>query len=125
METVRALLIHIGIPIAGFLAYVGLCRRIAVKEIPSPPYIEYFVIFFTFGGWIMIFVTLRFWYWSGMATIGFFFLLTAMPLFFIGLALSLFRNRNVSKYHLVALVCSCVYLAFIIVSWTILVLYNR
>lgn len=125
MEAAKALIIHIGIPLAGVLAYMELCRRIRIREIQSPPYVEYFMIFFSYGGWIMIFATLRFWYWSGMATIGFFFLLTVMPLVFMGCTLSLFRNRKTSNYHLVALVCSCLYLVFIIVSWTIMVLNAR
>jgi hypothetical protein len=103
MEIFSAIIIHIVIPIFGISAYLKLRSNISKNAIPNPPHIQNFILFFGFGGWLLIFLTLRFWYWSGMAALGFFFLLLVMPFIIIGCIFTLFPNRKTSKYHFYAL----------------------
>jgi hypothetical protein len=99
MEFFKAIFIHIIIPIFGILIYLKTCRDMYVKSIPNPPYIQLLLLFFGFGGWLLIFLTLRFGYWSGMASLGFFFLLIVMPIIIAVCAVTLYSQGKLSNFH--------------------------
>jgi hypothetical protein len=122
MEVFKALLIHLVVPLTGLLAYLKICREMHLKSIEHPPYFQIFAVFFGFGGWLLIFLTLVFWYWSGMATLGFFFLLIIMPLIAIGCIISLYENRNLSNYHFYAFRGCLAFLLLELGLWTLLLL---
>jgi hypothetical protein len=120
MERFVAILIHLIIPIAGMVGFVLICWQMRKASIQNAPYFQLFSLFFGFGGWLLIFLTLCFWYWSGMATLGFFFLLLILPIVVFGCALSIFENRNSSQYHLFTLYGSFAYLLFTVACWVYL-----
>ena len=71
MELVRAILIHAVVPFAGVALFVELRQKILEADIEEPQTVPLFILFATYGGWIVVILTLLFWYWSGMATLGF------------------------------------------------------
>ena len=96
-ESVRFIAIHILVPLLGILLYLMICRKMRIEKVQSPPVLELFFVFFTFGGVIIVLLTQFFWYWSGMASLGVFYLIFIAPLvlFFVD------RNNKTktSKYH--------------------------
>ncbi len=57
----------------------------------------------------MIFLTALFWEWSGMASLGFFYLVLVAPFVTAALAWSLHRRRALSGFHRSAFVASVGY----------------
>jgi len=121
METLRALTIHLIVPLIGLGLFEFLRRRMYRENIGSPPNIEIFVLFVCYGGWLLVILTGLFWFWSGMASLGFFFLLAIAPLFLLGCSYRLFLHRKISKYHLIALYASILYIAIMIVLWLVMI----
>ena len=68
-----------------------------IEKVQSPPVLELFFVFFTFGGVLIVLLTQFFWYWSGMASLGVFYLIFIAPLvmFFVDRK----NKKKVSKYH--------------------------
>ena len=108
-EIVRAVLIHLVTPAVGVAAYIWLCVRMHKRQVPEPPYLAYFFLFFVLGGWLMILLTAFFWYWSGMASIGGFFLAFFTPFIAAGFAVVLADDRSASAFHRWAFRISLVY----------------
>jgi len=79
----------------------------------QPPYVSLFVLFAAYGGWLMIFLTLRFWYWSGMALLGLMGLVFVAPAVIFAMSIYLFPKRKVSGYHYGAFVASVGYVCFV------------
>jgi hypothetical protein len=98
-ETVRAVLVHLLTPIAGLGFYFWLCRKMNKEIVPSPPFVDYFILFFTLGGWLMVALTVLLWRPSGMFLIGLFYLVFIAPLATAGLAFSGRKTRELSVYH--------------------------
>ena len=98
-EIIRAVLIHLVTPAAGLACYIWLCIRMHRRDVPEPPYITYFFLFFAFGGWLMILLTAFFWSWSGMASIGALFLTFISPLIASVFAFVLAGVRSDSAFH--------------------------
>ena len=70
MEIVKALLIHLVVPLVGLWMFMRLRDNMREAGIDNPPSVPLFIIFAAYGGWLMIVLTLLFWYWSGMAMVG-------------------------------------------------------
>ena len=70
-----ALSLHLGVPALGFWLYVKLCKDESISKYSLP----LFILFFTYGGWLMVILTGLFWYWSGMASLGVVFLIFVAP----------------------------------------------
>src|SRR5919205_1255408 len=99
MEIVKALLIHLAVPLIGLWVFILLRDNMRAAQIESPPIMPLFIIFAVYSGWLMIALTLIFWYWSGMALIGALGLLFLAPIVMIGLAVWLYPKRKMSPYH--------------------------
>jgi len=78
-------------------------------HVQSPPFVHYFILFATYGGWLVVFLTALFWEWSGMASLGFFCLVLLAPFVTAGLAFSLRGSYGLSVFHRVAYIASLVY----------------
>jgi hypothetical protein len=98
-HTLTPAVLYILVPTLGLFGFMLLLRHIRFQDIPEPPLIPLFTLFVLFDGPLQVILTELFWKWSGMASIGLTFLVTAGPV----LALVLFfRGRKVShrsKYH--------------------------
>lgn len=106
-------LIYLVVPLSGFGLYLWLVRRMQASAVPSPPIIPLFLLFASYGGWLLIGLTLRFWYWSGMALLGLMALVLLAPIVLLGLVAYLFPRRNLSPFHLVAFIASAGYVIVI------------
>ncbi|HRI16719.1 MAG TPA: hypothetical protein PLX89_27310 [Verrucomicrobiota bacterium] len=108
-KVITAVAIHLVVPLLGVVAFLLLCRRMWRAQIPSPPFISFFVLFGTFGGWLLVLLTALFWEWSGMASIGVFSLVLVAPFVTAAFALALRSQRVLSAYHRSAFAASLGY----------------
>jgi hypothetical protein len=99
---VRAILIHLVVPLAGLGLFLILRRRMLNAHIEEPPVILFFILFATYGALLVLILTALFWLWSGMATLGLAYLILVAPLLTLGLAVVLYRRRRISGYHTAA-----------------------
>jgi hypothetical protein len=98
-EIITALIIHLFIPLAGLIYFISLVRRMKKENISDPPTVELFIIFSTYGGLLLVVLTTLFWEWSGMASLGTFYLLIGAP---IVMGIIAYRQRATferSMYH--------------------------
>jgi hypothetical protein len=109
MEVLRAILVNLVVPLAGLQIFIWLRNRICASGIEQPQIIILFIIFATYGGWLMVFLTILFWYWSGMALIGLIYLVFVAPIVMTVVAVMLYRQRGLSRYHLSLFIVSSIY----------------
>jgi hypothetical protein len=112
---VTAIIIHVLVPLGGVALFGLLYIRMKRVQLPNPPFLPYFVLFFCFGGWLLIGLTASYWVWSGMASLGVFWLLLVAPWITAALGWRLRRNRALSPYHRVAFIGSLAYTGFMLV----------
>jgi hypothetical protein len=98
-ELTRFLLIHLATPLVGLILCVLFCRLMVKQNVPEPPYITYFFLFFTFGGWLLVLLIAFFWSWSGMASIGVFYLMWFAPLIALAVGIVQYSNRGDSAFR--------------------------
>jgi len=99
IEQTKGIVIHIVVPLGGVAFFLGFCFRMRKASIPSPPFGPWFIIFFSVGGWLLIALTVLFWKWSGLASIGFVFLVFVAPWITAGAAWRLRGRRLISSFH--------------------------
>jgi len=123
-ETIIVLIIHLVVPLVGLLYFLQLRKQMKRENIQNPPTIALFVIFVAYGGLLLVLLTGLFWYWSGMASLGLFFLIFVMPIL---MGIITYRHRHtkfVSKYHwrtyelglAYFLISICIYIAILVVK---------
>jgi hypothetical protein len=101
--------INIIIPALGLYAFNELRLRMREEEIEDPPTIYLSILFATYGGWVLVVFTIFCWYWSGMASLGLFYLLLIAPLVTLVMTVLLYKKRNQSIFHKSAFLASCAY----------------
>lgn len=127
-KVITAVVIHLLVPLLGVVAFLWLCHRMWRAQIPSPPFFSYFVLFGTFGGWLLVLLTALFWEWSGMASIGVFALVLLAPFVTGALALVLWHRRRSSAYHRGAFAMNSAYscvMVFTVLAWIAIRLFAR
>jgi len=100
IEIITVIIIHLLIPILGLLTYILLIRKIKKEKISNTPNIDLFLIFATYGGLLLVMLTAIFWEWSGMASLGTFYLIIGGPIVMGTIAYRNFKNKGISKYHM-------------------------
>ncbi|WP_282179653.1 hypothetical protein [Maribacter stanieri] len=98
-EIIIAIIIHIVFPLAGFVAFVLLTKKMKNQKVEKRPTIDLFFIFVNYGGLLFVILTELFWQWSGMASLGLFYLVLAAPIIMGIIAYRNFKNKGLSKYH--------------------------
>ena len=68
-------------------------------KISNPPTMELFAVFATYGGLVLVVLTTFFWKWSGMASLGMFYLILGAPIVMGVIAYRQYKTRQKSKYH--------------------------
>lgn len=101
-EIITAISIHLLIPAVGLVAYLVLCRRLIAAGASALFLAQLFLLFVCYGGVLLVLLTHLFWQWSGMASLGFFFLILAAPVLLFPVLLSLWKQKNHSFAHRVA-----------------------
>jgi len=71
--------------------------------------LAYFIIFFVYGGFLMVALTSLFWEWSGMASIGTLFLIAIAPFIMLVLAVILWPSRTKNKFSSYAFSLCAIY----------------
>jgi hypothetical protein len=112
MEYAAATLIHFVIPASGLWLYSRLRNRMLTAGTPDPPIIPFFILFATYGGWLLVILTSLFLGWSGMATLGVAYLMFIAPVVMLTLTIRLYKQRNLSGFHFSAFVAGAVYILF-------------
>jgi hypothetical protein len=113
-KIMAAIGVNLVAPILGVAAFALLSWRMRRLQIQSPPLFSYFILFATFGGWLMVLLTTLFWEWSGMASLGVFYLILVAPIVTGALALNLRHRRAISGFHRGAFVASIGYTGLIL-----------
>jgi len=121
LEGITFIGIHVLVPLLGLTVFALLCRRMQRTHIQSPPFLSYFVLFATFGGWMMVCLTTLFWRWSGMASIGVALLFLVAPFLIAGVAINLRNRQTLSAFHRSAYFASIAYccLAWPALGWLV------
>ncbi|HEY2248431.1 MAG TPA: hypothetical protein VGH70_13385 [Bradyrhizobium sp.] len=101
--------VNFGVPLLGVIGFAVLCRRMWQLQIPSPPIFSYFILFASFGGWLVVFLTELVWRWSGMASLGVGFLMFIAPILTAGIAFGMWKDRTSSAFHRGAVFASIAY----------------
>jgi hypothetical protein len=79
-----------GNPLASLTAYSEEIRPLSIPLL---------IVFFVYGGCLMVALTLACWTWSGMASIGLAFLIFAAPIMMIFQAILMRKDFKKSKTH--------------------------
>lgn len=110
-EIITAVTIHLLVPAAGLASYLVLHRRLTATG-SSPVFLaQLFLLFFCYGGVLLVLLTGLFWQWSGMASLGAFFLILAAPVLLFPALLSLRSQKNHSPVHRMAFrACAAYYI---------------
>jgi len=121
-NTISPLLIYVIVPIVGVIIYLILRRRMIFKSVIKPPIWEMFIIFFTYGGLLTLILTVFFWEWSGLSSLGVFYLIFLAPVAMFIVAYRQYKKRKTSIYNLWMFYLGALY--FIIFPRTFLILYH-
>lgn len=99
VELIIALTIHLLLPLIGLYYFIRLRTRMKKEEIQNAPIIELFIIFATYGGLLLVILTALFWQWSGMASLGTFYLILGAPIAMGIISYRHRKNKMTSEYH--------------------------
>lgn len=96
------LFIHLLVPLVGLIIYMRLLTKLRTYNLISSLGIYFFVIFLTYGGLLMVLLTSLFWQWSGLASLGMFYLFFPAPVLMAVTAYYNNKLKSVSRYHFLA-----------------------
>lgn len=99
MQIIIAIIIHLIVPIIGIIFFIDLIRKMRFEKIENPPIIDWFLIFATYGGLLLVVLTTLFWKWSGMASIGTLYLIIVAPVIMGIISYLNYKKKSISKYH--------------------------
>ena len=115
VEAATPLLIYFGIPLVGLALSRALYARMLASQVPNPPVFRLGLVAFTYGGFLIAVLTMLFWKWSGLASIGAAYLLLVAPILMAGIAIGTYPQRRVSAYHQLAFAMATTYLGILVV----------
>jgi hypothetical protein len=95
-------IIYIVVPALGLASFVQIRRQMRVAGVPEPPVAALFWLFVTYGGLLLVILTVAFWEWSGLASLGMAFLVLCAPVLLGVQAWRLRPRAGVSSYHRLA-----------------------
>ena len=93
------IVIHLLVPLAGIIYFIAVIKKIKKENVVNAPTFELFIIFSTYGGLLLVTLTTLFWQWSGMASLGTFYLILGAPIVMGIIAYRNRRTKSISKYH--------------------------
>jgi hypothetical protein len=121
---ITPLLIYVLTPILGVGVFWALIHKMRSAMVVSPPVVPYFILFFTLGGWLTVLLTVWFWEWSGMASLGMLYLILVAPILTAFMSWRLRIQRKLSRFHAWAFylstACTCVVVVGVPVSYVTL-----
>jgi hypothetical protein len=108
-ELVRAIGVDVVVPLVGIKIFLSVRERMLDEQIERPPVIPLLIVFATYGTLLILILTVLLWRWSGLASLGFFYVVLLAPVAMAVLAVILYRQRRLSRYHFGSFVASAVY----------------
>ena len=99
-EIIILLTIHFLVPLIGLLYFIYLAYKMKYEKIEDLLIFELFVVFVTYGGLLIVTLTTFLWFWSGMASLGTFYLLLFAPILMGFIAYHNKKEKDNSRYHL-------------------------
>ena len=124
-EIITALTIHLILPLTGLLYFLQLNNQMRKENVPNVPTIELFILFSTYGGLLLVALTTLFWQWSGMASLGTFYLILAAPIIMGIIAYRHRQTKTISKYHRWTYLSALLYFAIAPLTFTILIMTSK
>ena len=111
IEIIGAILFFLGVPFLGVVVYALLCLRMYRLKVESPPYRSYFLLFAFYGASLMgaLLVAIHPKQWSGMHSLGGFFLIFIAPIVTLVMMWNLRKRRAISPFHRYAYLASAAY----------------
>ena len=95
------------------------------KNILNPPIIEIFILFSTYGGLLLVTLTTLFWQWSGMASLGTFYLIIGAPICMGIIIYRVKKIKYISKYHSRTYLAALLYFAIAPATFFLLFLISK
>ena len=86
-------------PILGLISFLLLAQRMHYNKITDAPVISFFIILVSYFGLLQVLLTALFWYWSGLASLGTFYLILIAPVLRAILSERLYKQRDISEFH--------------------------
>ncbi len=120
-QIISALTIHLILPLTGLLWFLRLKKQMKNEKIANAPTAELFIIFLTYGGLLLVALTTLFLLWSGMASLGIFYLILGAPIVMGVIAFRHRQTKTISKYHKWTYLSGLLY--FVIAPATFLILF--
>lgn len=118
-----ALIIYLVLPLVGLLYFIKTNRTMHEDGVVNGPSMEMFIIFATYGGLLLVSLTTIFWKWSGLASLGFFYLILAAPILMTIISVRHRKTRKTSKYHRFVFLSSLLYFAVTpLIIWLLLLI---
>lgn len=124
-EITIAFIIYLLIPFAGLMYYLRLYKLMKSENIPNAPAIGLFIIFATYGGLLLLALTSLWGVWSGLASLGTFYLLLVAPFIMGFIAYSQRHTKAVSKYHKLTYLSALLYFVVAPVVFVLLFLFGK
>jgi hypothetical protein len=98
-EILIALFIHVLVPATGYMVYERLRGRLKAAGHSERFLLHLFWLFFCHGGLLLVILTILFGEWSGMASLGGFFLILVAPILLLPGTLHLWKKRFQDTPH--------------------------
>ncbi len=121
LEIISVATIYLLLPICGLIGFLHLCEKMKREKIAHSPVEELFGIFWIYGTLVIVFLSVLFWGWSGVALLGMIFLVFVAPLLMAWISIRLRKKKGISKYHLFVLNAAMLY--FVVLPVCLVVLY--
>lgn len=109
-EIITAITIHLLVPATGVAGYLLLCRRLLANGASFLFLAQLFLLFVCYGGVLLVILTSLFWKWSGMASVGCFFLMLGAPVLLLPVSISLWKSRSSFAHRMAFRACMTYYL---------------
>ncbi|MDT3739259.1 MAG: hypothetical protein RO257_07120 [Candidatus Kapabacteria bacterium] len=90
-EIIIGLTIHLLVPMLGLIYFVLLTKKMRKENLSKSTTYEIFAIFINYGGLVLVTLTTFFWKWSGLSSLGIFYLILIAP---IVMGIIAFKNNK-------------------------------
>lgn len=121
LEIISVSVIYLVLPICGLSWFLHLCEKMKNENIVNSPVEELFGVFWIYGTLLVVFLSVLFWGWSGVALLGMIFLVFAAPLLMAWISIRVRKKKGISNYHLLVLNAAMLY--FVVLPVCLVVLY--
>jgi len=108
------LLINLIVLLLGVIAYAYLVIQMRRKYIEQKPLLSLMIVFATYGCLLLLMLSSYFWSWSGLSSLGTFYLIFFAPILMFIIAFKYRKKRTLSIYHQITFLLSIIYLTVLI-----------